>query len=266
MVSEISQFDGVLERTDQLRVKTVHPRELIDVLIKGLSDFKAMPTHIIFLCLIYPVVIAIFARVYAGYEVLPLIFPLLAGYTLIGPLVATGMYELSRRREKGIDTSRKKAFHVLQRHATRSIGLLGILLTAIYLIWLYVALFIWDANFNNVSPSTIAEFASLVIFTAAGHNLILIGSSTGFAFAIVVLSLSVISFPMLMDRDVSISLAIKTSIIAVLKNPITMGIWGVIVVATLFLGALPLFVGLSVALPVLGHSTWQLYRKIVEYN
>ena len=161
MVSKISRFDGILHQEEQLKVKTVHPRELADVLIKGLSDFKAMPTHIIFLCLIYPIVIAIFARVYAGYEVLPLVFPLLAGYTLIGPLVATGMYELSRRREKGIDTSRKKAFHVLQRHATRSIGLLGILLTAIYLVWLYVAIFIWDTNFSNAAPATLLEFVNL---------------------------------------------------------------------------------------------------------
>ncbi|MGH6660559.1 MAG: DUF2189 domain-containing protein, partial [Rhodospirillales bacterium] len=155
-------------RSAQPIVHKIGPADLKDVLVKGIADFNAMPTHGIFLCLIYPIVVVIAARIHAGYDVLPLIFPLLAGYSLLGPVVATGMYELSRRREKGLDTSRRKAFHVLQRHATRSVGALGAVLVAIYLAWLVTALSLWEKNFGDVAPESIQEFATLVVLTADG--------------------------------------------------------------------------------------------------
>ena len=120
-------------------IHSIGAADIRDALVGGLADFKAMPTHLVFLCLIYPIVILVSARVYAGYEVLPLVFPLLAGYTLIGPLVAIGMYELSRRREQGLDISRSHAFDVFRFPSIRSIAILGIVLMAIYFAWLAVA-------------------------------------------------------------------------------------------------------------------------------
>ncbi len=245
-------------------IKSIGPGEIRKALVNGLADFEAMPTHLIFLCLIYPIVTALFARAAAGYDVLPLIFPLLAGYTLIGPLVATGMYELSRRREQGLDTSRWKAFRVLQKHAIRSIGLLGALLLVIYLAWLLMALNLWEKNFGTGTPESIGEFLTQVFLTEDGWELIIVGSGVGFLFATVVFTLSVVSFPMLIDRDVGVVMAVTTSIRAVVANPVTMGMWGFIVAATLFIGALPFFVGLAIVLPVLGHATWHLYRQVVE--
>ena len=245
-------------------IKSIGPGEIRKALVNGLADFEAMPTHLIFLCLIYPIVTALFARAAAGYDVLPLIFPLLAGYTLIGPLVATGMYELSRRREQGLDTSRWKAFRVLQRHAIRSIGLLGALLMVIYIGWLLTALNLWEKNFGTGTPESIGEFLTQVLLTEDGWQLIIVGSGVGFLFATVVFTLSVVSFPMLIDLDVGVVMAVTTSIRAVVANPVTMGMWGFIVVATLFIGALPFFVGLAIVLPVLGHATWHLYRQVVE--
>ena len=245
-------------------IHTIGPGDLRDALAKGLADFEAMPTHVVFLCVIYPVVMLIAARTYAGYDVLPLIFPLLAGYTLIGPVVATGMYELSRRREKGLDFSRRKAFHILQRHATRSIGALGALLMVIYIAWLVTALSLWKENFGEVAPESIQEFLSQVFLTRDGWELIIVGGGVGFLFALVVFTVSVVSFPMLMHRDVGIVMAVQTSIKAVVKNPVTMAMWGVIVAMAMLIGALPFFVGLAVVLPVLGHATWHVYRKVVE--
>ena len=238
-----------------MTIRSIGPGELRKALVNGLADFEAMPTHLIFLCLIYPIVTLLFARAYAGYDVLPLIFPLLAGYTLIGPLVATGMYELSRRRELGLNISRWKAFHVVQRHAIRSIGLLGVLLMVIYLAWLLTALNLWEKNFGTGTPESIGEFLTQVFLTEDGWELIIVGTGVGFLFAIVVLTLSVVSFPMLIDRDVGVVMAVTTSIRAVVANPVTMAMWGFIVTATLFIGALPFFVGLAVALPVIGHAT-----------
>jgi uncharacterized membrane protein len=103
-----------------------------------------------------------------------------------------------------------------------------------------------------------------VLFTGPGWNLILVGNLVGLLFAVVVLVISVVSFPLLLDRDVGAAVAVLTSVRAVLANPVTMGLWGLIVAALLFVGSLPLFLGLTVVLPVLGHATWHLYRKVVE--
>ena len=238
--------------------------DLKDVLVKGLADFNAMPTHLVFFALIYPIVTIIFARTAAGYDVLPLIFPLLAGYTLIGPVVAVGMYELSRRRELGLDISRMKAFHVLQRHAIRPISVLGLLLMVIYLAWLFMAQAIYVKYFGTVVPESITKFAFDIFTTEAGLALIFVGTGVGFLFAVVVFTVSVVSFPMLIDRDVGLITAVSTSIRAVLANPVTMAVWGIIVAYILLIASLPFFIGLGVALPVLGHSTWHLYRKVVE--
>ncbi len=239
--------------------------DLKDVLVKGLADFNAMPTHLAFFALIYPIVTVIFARTYAGYDLLQYAFPLLAGYTLIGPVVAVGMYELSRRRELGLDCSRMKAFHVLQRHSIRPISMLGLILMVIYLVWLFTAEAIYVRYFGTVGPVSITEFAFDIFTTDSGLALIAVGTGAGFLFAAVVFTLSVVSFPMLLDRDVSLITAVVTSIRAVLANPVAMAAWGVIVAYILLIASLPFFIGLGVALPVLGHATWHLYRKMVEF-
>ena len=195
---------------------------------------------------------------------LPLVFPLLAGYTLIGPLIATGMYELSRRREQGLETSRVHAFDVLRSRSIRPIATLGVLLMVVYFIWLFVAQGIYNIVFGGVVPESIGAFAQQVFATSSGLVLIIVGSAAGFLFAALVLTVSVVSFPMLLDRDVGVMTAVQTSISAVLANPMTMAMWGLIVAVTLAVGSLPIFVGLAIVLPVLGHATWHIYRKVVE--
>ncbi len=250
-------------RSDRPTVNKIGMADLKDALAKGLADFNAMHTNLIFLCLIYPIVTLIAARTYAGYEVLPLVFPLLAGYTLIGPLVATGMYELSRRREQGLDISRGHAFDVLRSPSIRAIATLGIILMVIYFAWLGVAQAIYELTFGGAVPVSIAEFAREIFTTPAGWTTIFVGCGAGFIFATVAFTLSVVSFPMLLDRDVGVMTAVQTSMRAVLANPMTMALWGFIVAGALFIGSLPFFVGLAVVLPVLGHATWHLYRKVV---
>ncbi len=264
MTNERPIADAGAYRHAHPAVRKIGVADLRDALSRGFADFNAMPTHLFYLCLIYPIVTLIGARAAAGYEVLPLVFPLLAGYTLIGPLVATGMYELSRRREKGLDISRSHAFDVLRFPSLRAIAALGLVLMGVYFAWLFAAQAIYARYFGGAVPESIAEFARQVFATPSGWALIIVGSGAGFLFAVVVLALSVVSFPMLVDRDVGVTTAVMTSIRAVVANPITMATWGVVVAGALLIGALPFFVGLAVALPVLGHSSWHLYRKVVE--
>ena len=248
----------------RISVRSIGLVDLRDALARGLADFKEMPTHAIFIMVIYPLVTLVFARMSADYDVLPLVFPLLAGYTLIGPLVATGMYELSRRREQDLDISRRHVFSVLKSPRILSIAGLGLALMLIYFAWLWAAWAIYDNIFDGVIPESVADFTSLILNTPAGLKLMIVGSGAGFAFAALVFTLSVISFPMLLDRDVSIMTAVQTSVRAVLVNPIIMAVWGLIIAGAMLLGSVPFFVGLAFVLPVLGHATWHVYRKVVE--
>jgi uncharacterized membrane protein len=246
------------------KVRTIRPADLFDALRKGLDDFKAMPSHVVFLSLVYPVAGLLFARLAFGYELLPILFPLLAGFALVGPLAAIGLYELSRRRELGLSTSWKDAFGVLRSHSVPAIVTLGSLLMAIFLSWLITAQLIYDTTFGGERPVSIAGFVEDVLTTRPGWTLILVGNAVGFLFALTAFTISVVSFPLLLDRDVGFAAAIATSVRAVLANPFSMALWGLIVAAALAVGSLPLLIGLAVVVPVLGHSTWHLYRKVVE--
>ena len=130
---------------------------------------------------------------------------------------------------------------------------------------MFTAQAIYVKNFGTVGPVSITEFAADLFTTPSGLSLIVYGTGAGFLFAVVVFTISVISFPMLLDRDVSLITAVATSIRAVAANPVTMAAWGLIVAYIMLIAALPFFLGLAIALPVLGHSTWHLYRKVVEY-
>ena len=245
-------------------VRTIGLSDIKNALAEGIADFSAMPSHAVFLCLIYPIVGVLLARLTLGYEVLPLLFPLAAGFTLIGPFAAIGLYELSRRREQGLDASWQDAFDVLRSPSRGAIAALGLLLLTIFVIWIAVAQAIYVAYFGYEPAASIPHFLDQVFTTPAGRMLMIVGNLVGFLFALGVLTISVISFPLLLDRDVGAVEAVLTSVRVVAKNPLMMAIWGLIVAGLLLIGSLPLFFGLAVVVPVLGHSTWHLYRKVVE--
>ena len=248
----------------QIVVYSIGAADLRDALARGLADFMAQPTHLIILCVIYPVVGLFLARLTFGYDILPYLFPLVSGFALVGPLAATGLYELSRRREQGLDFSWWHVFDVLRSPSIHAIVTLGVVLALIFVAWLISAQAIYESYFGGWVPTSISEFARQILTTPSGWKLIIVGCGVGFLFAVVVLTISVVSLPMLLDRNVGVVTAVQTSIRAVLANPKTMAIWGLIVAGTLVIGALPFFVGLAIVLPVLGHSTWHLYRKLVE--
>ena len=245
-------------------VRTIGLRDIKNALAEGIADFSAMPSHAVFLCLIYPIVGVLLARLTLGYEVLPLLFPLAAGFTLLGPFAAIGLYELSRRREQGLDASWQDAFDVLRSPSRGAIAALGLLLLTIFVIWIAVAQAIYVAYFGYEPAASIPHFLDQVFTTPAGRMLMIVGNLVGFLFALGVLTISVISFPLLLDRDVGAVEAVLTSVRVVARNPLMMAIWGLIVAGLLLIGSLPLFFGLALVVPVLGHSTWHLYRKVVE--
>jgi uncharacterized membrane protein len=217
---------GAGSRPAQPAIRKIGVADLQDALAKGADDFYAMPTHAMFLCIIYPIVGFALARLAFGYSILPLLYPLASGFALVGPIAALGLYELSRRREAGLDTSATRAFSVFESSSIGAIAALGILLLIIFVIWVAVANAIYIANFGYASPSSVEAFVEDVFTTRAGWNLILVGNLVGLLFAILVLSISVVSFPLLLDRDVGAAVAVLTSVRAVAHNPVTMMVWG----------------------------------------
>jgi uncharacterized membrane protein len=245
-------------------VRRITTADLEDALRKGIDDFAAYRTDVIFLCLIYPIAGLALLWLSAGYNMVPLVFPLASGFALIGPVAAVGLYEMSRRRERGASVTWMDAFGVIQSPAFGAIFVLGLALLAIFVLWLYTANLIYQATLGPEAPVSAAAFVRDVFTTQAGLEMIVVGVGVGFLFAVLVLTISVVSFPLLLDRDVGLIAAVGTSIRAVAANPETMAIWGLIVAGGLVIGSIPAFLGLIVVVPVLGHATWHLYRKVVR--
>jgi uncharacterized membrane protein len=245
-------------------VRRIGFRDVRQALAKGIDDFKAMPSHLAFIGLIYPLFGIGLAALTFTNNALPLLFPLASGFALIGPFAAIGLYELSRRRELGLDTSWQHAFEVLRSPAAPAILALGLVLLMIFVCWLFTAQLLYEWIIGPNPPDSYMQFLSEVLSTSRGWTLIVAGNAIGFVFAIVVLTIGVGSFPMLRDRHVGPTLAVETSIRAVQENPMQIAAWGLIVAVALLLGSLPLFVGLAIVMPILGHATWHLYRRLVE--
>lgn len=239
--------------------------DLREALRSGMDDFRGKPSHAIFLTLIYPIVCFILIQAAAGRELLPLVFPLVAGFALLGPLAAVGLYELSRRREAGQEARWSHAFAVFKSPSILGIAALALVLAGIFLAWLYAAQFIYEATMGQ-PPETVEAFIVALFTTGEGWRLILIGNGAGFLFALFTLSITAVSFPMLLDRQVDAISAVMTSIRLMLRNPKVMLIWGAWIAGSLVLGFLPFAVGLAVVLPIFGHATWHLYRRAVTWQ
>ena len=266
----VGSLDHSLRGSDESRsaplpaIRRIKAADLKDVLARGLSDFEAYRSDVVFLCLIYPIIGIALVWLTFGYQMLPLVFPLAFGFALVGPVAAVGLYEMSRRREQGVPTNWADAFGAIRSPGFGAILILGLLLLTILLLWLFAANGIYHITLGPEPPASLGAFIREVFTTAAGWKMIIFGLGVGTLFAFLVLAISVVSFPLLLDRDVGLDVAVWTSIRAVNANPGPMLLWGLIVAASLLIGSIPVFLGLVFILPVLGHATWHLYRKVVK--
>ncbi|MCR5879716.1 DUF2189 domain-containing protein [Phenylobacterium sp. J367] len=245
-------------------VRRIGAADLMAALREGLHDLGVARADVVFLALIYPVAGLVLAALAFQYQMLPLVFPLVSGFALLGPLAAIGLYEISRRLEQGEAVSWTVAAKVLGSPALGSIIGLGSVLLALFAFWMAAAWGIYAVTVGPEAPTSVASFLRDVLTTPAGWTMTVVGVGVGFVFAVVVLAISVISFPLLLDRDVGMTRAIQTSLKAVAANPGTMALWGAIVAGALILGSLPALAGLIFVMPLLGHATWHLYRRLVE--
>lgn len=244
-------------------IRRIAIADLRDVLARGVRDFGVFRTDVLFIVVIYPIAGLLLTRLIFDENALPMLFPLASGFALIGPVAAVGLYEMSRRLERGEPVSWASAFGVVRSPGFGAIIVLGFVLLGVFGLWMLAALTIYGLTLGPDAPRSMTAFAHDVLTTEAGWAMIVVGIGVGFLFAVLALSISVVSFPLMLDRGVPLRIAVGTSVRAVIANPAPMATWGLVVAGSLVLGSLPLFLGLIFVLPILGHATWHLYRKVV---
>jgi uncharacterized membrane protein len=262
IASAVSGSETELARTPP-RARRITTDDLRAALSEGWEDFKESRSDLMAMCIAYPLAGLAAAGLATNANLLPLLFPAIAGLALVGPAAAVGLYEMSRRREQGRDVDWTDAFGVLGSPSFGAIFLLAAMIGALFLVWMGAAQTIYALTLGPEPPASLGAFVSAVLGTGAGWAMIVIGFSVGFLFAAAALATSIVSFPLLLDRQVGLVRAVLTSVDVARTNPRETALWGLIVAGTLVAACVPLFLGLIVAIPVLGHATWRLYRRAV---
>jgi uncharacterized membrane protein len=244
-------------------VRNLRLADLRHALQRGVEDFARKPSHLLFLGLLYPIAGIALALLTAGQNAFYLLYPLMSGFVLLGPFAAIGLYEISRRRERGEDPGWQSALEVLRTPALGSVLGLGALLAVIFIAWLVAAHAIYMFYFGEAPAASYAAFFDQVFGTPSGLHMIVVGNIVGLFFALAALSVSLFSFPLMLDRQVGLGAAVATSVRAVWSNLAVCLVWGFGVAALLLLGAAAMFMGLAIVIPVLAHATWHLYRRAI---
>jgi uncharacterized membrane protein len=251
-------------RTKEIPVRRITDDDLRSSLRQGWEDFLDLRGDLFFAGLIYTLIGLAAVVMTTNMPLLPFFFPVVAGVGLLGPVAAVGFYELARRREAGQEVHWFNFLDVRKRPTVDDMGMVAGLLLVIFFAWLLAAGILYALLFGWTAPQSVPKFLAMVFTTPRGWALIAIGGAVGAVFGWVVLALSFVSLPMLVDRDVSASQAVSASWRAAHANKSEMIRWGLIVTALLALGSIPLFVGLAFVLPWLGYSTWHLYTRLID--
>jgi uncharacterized membrane protein len=251
-------------RSRKIAVRKITDEDLRASLKQGRDDFLDLRGDLIFAGLIYTLIGIAAVVMTSNGPLIPFLFPIVAGVGLLGPVAAVGFYELARRREKGQEVHWFNFLDVRKRPSLDDMGIVAGLLLAIFALWLIAAGVLYAALFGWSTPTSFITFLREILTTVNGWLLILAGAVVGAIFGWIVLALSVVSLPMLVDCDVSAPEAVSASWRAAHANKAEMIRWGLTVLAVLVLASIPLFVGLAFALPWLGYSTWHLYTRLVD--
>jgi len=249
----------------RISVRRISHEDLSIALRQGLDDFLTFRGDIVFAGLVYTFIGLAAVVMTTSAPLMPFFFPVVAGVGLMGPVAAVGFYELARRREAG-----EKDIHwfnfldVRKRPSVDDMGIVAGLLLGIFFVWLLAAGALYAALFGWATPTSLPQFLATIFTTPRGWALIIGGAVVGAIFGWIVLAISVVSMPMLVDGDVTAAEAVSASWRAAHENRDVMIRWGLIVLGLLVIGSIPLFVGLAFVLPWLGYATWHLYTRLID--
>lgn len=239
-------------------VRPLQRADLAAALAAGWADYRAYPTYGLFFAAIYVAGGAFITYAMATWGAFGWLVPAAAGFPLLAPFAAVGLYEVSRRREAGLPLRWTAILGSLRGRGDEQILAMGVIVFVAFGFWVIVAhgIFAIFMAESGVGGESLAMFA-----TPAGMLMLVVGSAVGAVMALAFFSITVISLPMLVDRDVDFITAIIASLSAMRANPAVMLTWAGMIALALLVAMLPLFLGLLVVLPVLGHATWHLYRR-----
>jgi len=243
-------------------LKTISIETLQEALRKGFEDFRAEPGYGLFFGGVYVVGGLILWALANAVGNSGILVPLAFAFPLLGPFLAFGLYAVSRRRAGGEAMEKAAVFGAVFRQRDGQMPFMGVVILFLTLCWLVLARVLFAIMLSDEAMTNIFTTRD-AIFTFDGIIFLGIATVLGGAFAILVFALTVIGMPLLLDREIDVVTASITSVQAVTENFKPMMIWAGIVVAVLFVAMLPTFLGLLIALPLLGHATWHLYRATV---
>jgi uncharacterized membrane protein len=245
-------------------VRPVTVGEIVESLAEGMRDFQRAPIYGLTFGALYALggilIVLSVSALGASY----LAYPLAAGFALIGPFIAVGLYEVSRRLDAGEPLSWSGVIGTIIAQGHRELGWMAFVTVFIFVVWMYQVRLLIALMLGLKSFSSLREFLIVVTTTPEGWLFLIIGHLLGAVLSLVLFSLTVVSFPLMLDRDIDFVTAMITSVRAVVASPGPMIGWAAVVVILMIVACVPAFLGLLIVLPVLGHATWHLYRRIVQ--
>ncbi|WP_425305385.1 DUF2189 domain-containing protein [Chthonobacter albigriseus] len=244
-------------------VRMLGTEDIRAALLAGAEDFRRAPQYGLFFGGLYAAGGILLVLAVTSLHMPWLAYPLAAGFALLGPFVAVGLYEVSRRLETGLPLGWGPVLGAAYAQSGKQLAGMAFITLFIFLIWMYQVRLLMALFLGGQSFTTLPGFITVVFTTFDGWMFLAVGHVIGAALSIFVFSLTVVWFPLLLDRDTDVVTAMITSVKTVVTSPVPMIGWAVIVVAALILSAVPIFLGLAITLPILGHTTWHLYRRAV---
>jgi uncharacterized membrane protein len=246
-------------------IRQARASDITAALEAGWADLRAAPAFGLFFGAIYWLGGLALLILPARFGLVWAVFPLAAGFALIGPFVAVGLYEVSRLRERGETPTWRAVLAAVWRQGGRELSWLAFLTIFIFIVWMYQVRMLYALFFGFATLDPVM-FARALFLTTDGWTFLAVGTAVGGLMALVTFSITVVSFPLLLDRDLDVVTAIITSVRVVQASPVVMLGWGAATALAAFLAMAPLFAGLLVVLPLWGHATWHLYRRLVSFN
>lgn len=250
----------------KMEIKTATFDDLRYALRRGLSDFTTRPFIGLFFGLFYTIggLVIFFALFEKGWGWM--IIPVAIGFPLIAPFVAAGLYDVSRRLENAETFSFLDILTIVWRQQRRELGWMAFTVLFVFWVWMYQVRLLLALNLARLAFSSVDGMVDAVFFTTDGWIFLAVGTIAGAILSAILFTLTVVSMPMLLDRDIDFVTAMITSFKTVTKSPVVMLGWGGAIAIMAILSMLPAFLGLLITLPVLGHATWHLYRRLVSFD